>query len=189
MRPMSEPERLWQLLGRLRRGPWHEVPVDLLREPQLGTRPAVKPVAHYPKVQQVYPESFPRLAVFGLLSVAVLWVVAAQVAALEAWLLTVVSVPWWRDAVQLVLGPAAWIIVPIVLSLAALNLCTASSPRPGISWPWISTNCAMPRPTVGGRFRRARVTPQAGACGTGCAWNWKTAACCCGACPWPTASC
>ena len=43
-------------------------------------------------------------------------------AALEAWLLTVVPVSWWRDAVQLVLGPASWIIIPIVLSLVALNL-------------------------------------------------------------------
>ena len=122
MKPMSKPERLRQLLCHLRRGPLHEVPVDLLREPQTGTRPAVKLVAHYPKVRQVYLGSFPRLAVFRLLPVAVLWVVAAQVAVLEAWLLTVESVPWWRDAVQLVLGPASWIIVPIVLSLVALNL-------------------------------------------------------------------
>ena len=124
MKPMSEPERLRQLLCHLRRGPLHEVPVDLLRDPQTGTRPAVKLVAYYPKVRQVYLGSFPRLAVFRLLpvSVAVLWVVAAQVAVLEAWLLTVESVPWWRDAVQLVLGPASWIIVPIVLSLVALNL-------------------------------------------------------------------
>lgn len=43
-------------------------------------------------------------------------------AALEAWLLTVVSVPGWRDAVQLVPGPAAWIVLLTVLSLAALNL-------------------------------------------------------------------
>ena len=100
------------------------LPVDLLREPQTGTRPAVKLVAHYPKVRQVYPGSFPRLAVFRLLPVfvAVLWVIAVQVAALEAWLPTVVSVPWWRDAVQPVPGPMAWIIVPIALSLAALNL-------------------------------------------------------------------
>ena len=129
MKSVSEPERLRQLLWRLRRGPLHEVPVDLLREPQTGTRPAVKLVAHYPKVQQVYVGSFPPLTVFGLLPVAALWVVAAQVAALEAWLLTVVSVPWWRDAVQLVLGPAAWLIVPMVLSLSALNL------RRQFAWP------------------------------------------------------
>ena len=80
MGPMSEPERLRQLLYHLRHGPLHAVPIKLLREPQTGTRPAVKLVAHYPKVQQVYLGSFPLLAVFRLLPVAVLWAVAAQVA-------------------------------------------------------------------------------------------------------------
>lgn len=125
MQPVSEPERLRQLLCRLRRGPLHEVPADLLREPQPGTRPAVRLVAYYPKVRQVYLESFPPLAVFTvfrLLPVAVLWLVAAQLTELEAWLLTVAAAPWWQAAVQLVLGPAAWIVVLTVLLLAALNL-------------------------------------------------------------------
>jgi len=119
---MSEPERLRQLLCRLRRGPLHEVPADLLRKPQLGTRPAVRLVAYYPKVRQLYLGSFPPLAVFRLLPLAVLWVVAAQVAGLETWLLTVAAAPRWQAAVQLVLGPAAWIVVLTVLLLAALNL-------------------------------------------------------------------
>ena len=119
---MSEPERLRQLLCRLRLGPLHGVPADLLREPQSGTRPAVGLVAHYPRVQQVYLGNYPPLAVFRLLPLAVLWLVAAQVAGLEAWLLTIAAAPWWRAAVQQVLGPAAWIAALAVLFLAALNL-------------------------------------------------------------------
>ena len=102
-------------------GPGARCPPICCGSPQTGTRPAVKPVAHYPKVRQAYPGGFPPLAVFALLPVAALWVVAAQVAALEAWLPTVVSVPWWRDFVQLVLEPATWIVISIVLSLAVLN--------------------------------------------------------------------
>ncbi|MCY3660695.1 MAG: hypothetical protein OXG36_16950, partial [Caldilineaceae bacterium] len=93
----------------------------------------------------------------------------------------VVSVPWWRDAVQLVLGPAAWSIVLMVLSLVILNL------RRQFAWTQDLNELCHAVPDRLRRFRGAMSTLQAGARGTGCAWNWKTVVCC-DVCPWPTAS-
>lgn len=82
-----ERQRLEKLLDHLRKGALAAVPRELLLEPQPHTRPCVRLVAHYPRMQQVFMGNFRLLAVIKLIPVAALWTVVLEVASLESWLL------------------------------------------------------------------------------------------------------
>ena len=127
---LCERQRLEKLLDHLREGSLAAVPCELLLEPQPHTRPCVRLVAHYPRLQQVFIGNFRLLAVIKLIPVAALWIVVLGAASLESWLLLGIATPWLREAVQLVLEPVAWFAAGIVSFPVALNLLGH------FSWTW-----------------------------------------------------
>ena len=125
---LCEPERRKKLLDCLRCGLLSDVPGTLLRDPQPGTRPHVKLVAHLPRLWQVFLRHVP-------MSEGIRLVVGAPfgVGLLLLWTTTVA--PRLRD-----LGPwgelvnfVAWMVVGAGFYLLALNLrgrfaCTWDTP-------------------------------------------------------------
>ena len=82
-----ERRRLENLLHRLREsGSLKDVPLELLLEPSLGTRPSVKLVVHYPRRWQVIAKSFSLADIIAWMSVPVFFSFAGMAIQLDGWL-------------------------------------------------------------------------------------------------------
>lgn len=129
-----EQERREQLLHHLRAGSLEEVPSDLLREPPLDTRPAVRLVAEYPGVWQVFLGFHSLLewckAIVKFL-IGLVTLLAALFSILEvdwislwatAWDLLGAAPPWLKILFQVVLRPLGVLLAPTTIFLLTLFL-------------------------------------------------------------------